>query len=90
MGRTSQWWFAIGSGFVVIQLWRQHRQVAFADGLMMAVAPDNWERLSPVTLPAEEPVTQLEINSSLPSLLFLQPIDDLGRGFRRWQATNEA
>src|SRR5271154_6470099 len=42
---------------------------------MPAVPPNDWERLTPVTLSGEQPIPQFVGDGASPGPLFLQPID---------------
>src|SRR5215831_14867938 len=44
---------------------------------MLAVLPNNWERLAPITLPRKKPVSQFVIDRSFAKAAFLQPFSDL-------------
>ena len=81
--RARQGRITVGGGLIVIQLWRQQRQVALLQRLMMPFAPHNRKGFTPVSLPAKEPVSQLEIDRSPPAFLFLEPINYLRLRLRR-------
>ncbi len=75
---------------VVVQRWREQRQLAFGNGLVLSVFPDNRKWLAPVTLAGEQPVAQLVLDASLAFGIGFQPVDHLGLGFSGRKAVEEA
>ncbi|MCL4101981.1 hypothetical protein MMG03_001568 [Fibrobacter succinogenes] len=63
---------------VVLQIRQLNRQLVVVDGRDFAIFPvDDGERFAPVTLTAEEPVTELVVHGSLTDLVGFQPFDHL-------------
>jgi hypothetical protein len=56
---------------------------------MFSLAPDNWKRLAPITLPGEKPVAQLIADIAAAVTVLFQPLQHFRLRFRRWQAIDD-
>ena len=76
--------------FVVVKRRGEQRQVAFGDGVVMAVLPHDRERFAPITLTREQPIAQLVLHAPPAFAGRLEPIDHRRLGRRGRQAVEEA
>ena len=87
--RPRQRRLAGAGGFEIVQRRRDERQLDSGDGLVLAVLPDDRERLAPVALPGEEPVAQFVIDRAPAEALLFQPGGDLALRLRSRQAVDQ-
>ena len=90
VGHGCQGALAAVGGLVVFHVGQEYGQVALRHGHGTAVrAVHHGDRLAPVALAAEHPVTQLVVDLALAQALFHQPVDDLLLGVGHAQAVEE-
>ena len=71
--RAREWRLTGPGGFEILEGRRDERQLGVGNGLVFAVAPDDRERLAPVTLTGEKPIAQLVVDRAATEPLLIQP-----------------
>ena len=75
VGHFGKGTFTVVSGFVTLHIRQHQRKLVFGHALPAAlVAPDHGDRLTPVALTGEYPVTQFEIRFRMADSLFRDPL----------------
>ena len=73
--RGGQLSLRIAAGFEVLEIGENHREVAVLHGFGLTVNEKDWEGLAPISLPREQPVSELVVDLAGAVPVLLEPID---------------